>query len=151
MTTRDNRRAFGATQKSEILFQQNNKCAICHKPLDPRAIEYDHVKAWSWSGRTVTQNGAALCPTCHRIKTHHDRLKVIDKPKKKKPLSKEDLNKLTPTQLKFLANKHNIKVKGTTYNEYVFGVKVGSQTYPPTKLKYVNELFGKVLEGEKFQ
>lgn len=37
---RDTRRAFTQTQKQEILYQQDNKCAFCHKKLDPRDIEY---------------------------------------------------------------------------------------------------------------
>lgn len=85
---RDSRRSFTQTQRKEILAQQNNKCAKCHKPLDPRAIQYDHVKPWADKGRTITQNGAALCSICHDIKTHGDRLKKIEnkKPKVKGPL-----------------------------------------------------------------
>jgi 5-methylcytosine-specific restriction endonuclease McrA len=80
---RDTRRAFTPTQKKEILYQQNNKCAKCHKPLDPRAIHFHHIKPWSSGGRTITVNGAALCPTCHEIITHKERLKKVDKKKRK--------------------------------------------------------------------
>ena len=52
---RDSRRTFTITQKKEILYQQNNKCAICHRKLDPRAIEFDHGKPWADGGRTITQ------------------------------------------------------------------------------------------------
>ncbi|NOX71692.1 MAG: HNH endonuclease [Candidatus Micrarchaeota archaeon] len=83
-TKRDSRRTFTITQKKEILYQQNNKCAICHKKLDPRAIEFDHGKPWADGGRTITQNGRALCPTCHRIKHHKERLKKIEGRTKKK-------------------------------------------------------------------
>jgi len=37
---RDSRRAFTITQKKEIWVQQKGKCAICHKKLDPRTVEY---------------------------------------------------------------------------------------------------------------
>ena len=77
--TRDKRRAFTETQKKEILYQQDGKCAVCHKKLDPRAIEFDHIREWSASGKTIIKNGAALCPTCHRIKTHNSLVKKIDK------------------------------------------------------------------------
>ena len=56
-TERDTRRCFSPTQRKELLYQQNNKCARCHKPLDPRAIQYDHTKPWASGGRTITVMG----------------------------------------------------------------------------------------------
>jgi hypothetical protein len=79
---RDSRRAFSVSQKNEILYQQDHKCAssLCHhKKLDPRAIEFDHKKPWASGGRTITKNGRALCPECHKILTHNQRLKNTDK------------------------------------------------------------------------
>jgi nitrate/TMAO reductase-like tetraheme cytochrome c subunit len=81
---RDSRRTFTRTQKNEIWAQQSGKCAKCHKKLDPRTVEYDHVKPWAARGKTVVVNGAALCSKCHKLKTHNTRLKKIDK-KRKKP------------------------------------------------------------------
>ncbi|MFH1473339.1 MAG: HNH endonuclease signature motif containing protein [Candidatus Aenigmatarchaeota archaeon] len=72
---RDKRRSFTRSQKNEILYQQGNKCAICHKPLDPRDIEYDHKKPWASGGRTITINGRALCGSCHNKVSHKTRLK----------------------------------------------------------------------------
>ncbi|PVX23382.1 MAG: hypothetical protein CW691_10760 [Candidatus Bathyarchaeum sp.] len=79
---RDARRAFTATQRKEILYQQSNKCAKCHEKLDPRATQFDHKKSWASGGRTITQNGRALCSTCHDVVTHNKRLKTINKPRK---------------------------------------------------------------------
>lgn len=79
---KDTRRAFTQTQKNDILYQQDNKCAssLCHhEKLDPRATEFDHKKAWASGGRTIRENGRALCPKCHKIITHNQRLKKIDK------------------------------------------------------------------------
>ncbi|MEM3580519.1 MAG: HNH endonuclease signature motif containing protein [Candidatus Bathyarchaeia archaeon] len=81
---RDSRRAFTATQKKEILYQQDNKCARCHKPLDPRATHFHHIKPWSAGGRTITVNGAAVCANCHEIITHKERLKKVDKKRRRK-------------------------------------------------------------------
>lgn len=50
---KDTRRSFTQTQKNEILYQQDNKCAssLCHhKKLDPRATEFDHKKPWASGG-----------------------------------------------------------------------------------------------------
>lgn len=82
---RDGNRAFNQTQKKEILFQQNNKCARCHGSLDPRDIEFDHKKPWAANGRTITQNGRALHGSCHNIVTHQTRLKKVDRKRKPKP------------------------------------------------------------------
>ena len=88
---RDTRRAFTQTQKKEILYQQDNKCAICHKKLDPRDIEYDHKKPWASGGRTKTVNGRALCGSCHNKITHKTKLKKVDSKKTnpKKPKSND--------------------------------------------------------------
>ena len=144
--TRDKRRAFTQTQKNEILYQQGNKCAMCHEKLDPRAIEFDHCKEWSASGKTTIKNGAALCRTCHGIKTYNSRLKKIDKPQRERKLaSKEYLSNLTVNQLKYLAKKHGITPSATIKRDLVWGTK----TVTTSKRQYVNSLFGEVYEGEK--
>jgi 5-methylcytosine-specific restriction endonuclease McrA len=79
---RDTRRAFNATQKKEILYQQNNKCARCHKKLDPRATQFDHKKPWASGGRTIKENGRALCSECHDIVSHEERLRQTGKKRK---------------------------------------------------------------------
>lgn len=84
---KDARRLFTQTQKNEILYQQDNKCASSechHKKLDPRTIEFDHKKPWASGGRTIKENGRALCGNCHKIITHKQRLKKIDKKRKPK-------------------------------------------------------------------
>lgn len=92
---RDSRRAFSQTQKHEILHQQDNKCARCHRKLDPRAIQFDHAKPWASGGRTITQNGRALCGECHDIVTHAQRLKKVDKKRRtKKPSNIFDIPKI---------------------------------------------------------
>jgi nitrate/TMAO reductase-like tetraheme cytochrome c subunit len=84
-STRDTRRAFTQSQRKEILYQQNNKCAECHKSLDPRDIEYDHKDPWAANGRTVEQNGRALCGSCHNLVTHQAQVKKVNSKRKSKP------------------------------------------------------------------
>jgi predicted restriction endonuclease len=142
---RDKRRAFTITQKNDILHQQDYKCAICHRKLDIRIVEYDHVKAWSASGKTTIKNGAALCPICHRLKTHKSLVKKIDNSKMQRKLaSKEHLNKLTVRQLKYLTKKHGITPSATIMRYWD-----GTSKVTTSKRQYVNSLFGEVYEGEK--
>lgn len=108
--SRDKRRSFGKTQQNEILFQQNSKCAICKKPLDPRATQFDHHKGWADKGRTVTRNGRALCSNCHSIKTHDDRLEKIEG-KKKTAVKKTKTTKKSPTK-KTVAGKSRKQSSG---------------------------------------
>jgi nitrate/TMAO reductase-like tetraheme cytochrome c subunit len=76
---RDANRTFNQTQKNEILYQQDNKCAECHRKLDQRTKEFDHKKPWASGGRTITVNGRALHADCHKIITHKNRLKKVDR------------------------------------------------------------------------
>jgi hypothetical protein len=91
---RDSRRSFNRTQKNDILHQQDNKCAICHKKLDSRDIHYHHKKPWSSGGGTITENGRAVCGSCHNIISHKERLKKVDKKRKRKQSSPFDLPKV---------------------------------------------------------
>ncbi|MBI2173267.1 MAG: HNH endonuclease [Candidatus Aenigmarchaeota archaeon] len=79
---KDSRRKFTKTQEKYIIYQQNSKCAVCHKQLDPRDIEFDHQKSWADGGRTITENGRAVCGSCHNIITHEQRRKNLDKKRK---------------------------------------------------------------------
>ena len=145
---RDRRRAFTQSQKASILYQQNNLCARCHQPLDPRAIEFDHHKPWADSGRTVTWNGRALCANCHKIVTHeHTLTKVQGKaPRVADPeigAVKAKLETLKISQLKFLARSKNMKVKGTV-EEGLFEDTV----HGPSKKQFVKAL-SKVYKSDE--
>jgi hypothetical protein len=91
---RDSRRSFTSDQKKKILHQQNMKCAKCHKKLDIRAIHFHHQKAWASGGRTIIKNGRAVCPKCHEIVSHEERLRKTDKKRKRKQSSPFDLPKI---------------------------------------------------------
>lgn len=93
MVTRDKKRSFSITQKNEILYQQDNMCGKCNHKLDPRAIEYHHRKPWAAGGRTITVNGLALCPKCHKIIAHEERLKEQEGTASKQAESNSKLKK----------------------------------------------------------
>lgn len=147
MTSRDTRRTFTQTQKNEILQQQGGKCAICHEPFNFRIVQYHHIKGWAANGKTIIKNAAAVCPNCHSEITHNERLKKIDRPKTAHKLAtKQSLERLTVTQLKALAKRHNIKVPSTVDKSAFFGT---TYTKSPTKRQYINKLLGVVYKGEK--
>ena len=105
---RDVRRAFNQTQRKEILYQQDSKCARCHQRLDPRDIHYHHEKPWASGGRTITTNGRAVCGSCHNILHHEIKVKESDKTKKSNRdnnsfgLSSYKLPKYKPPKFDFL-------------------------------------------------
>ncbi len=84
---KDIRRCFTPTQKKEILYQQDNKCGICHKELDPRATYFHHEKLWALGGITKIDNGQALCPYCHEISSHKQRLSQVDEKRKSRSIT----------------------------------------------------------------
>lgn len=75
---RDKRRSFTATQKKQILAQQDFKCKKCHKKLGV-SYHFHHTKPWSSGGKTIVKNGIALCSDCHEELSHKERLKNVDK------------------------------------------------------------------------
>jgi 5-methylcytosine-specific restriction endonuclease McrA len=83
-TQKDSRRRFTETQKNAILARQHYKCAECGKKLDPRAKHIHHIKPWSSGGKTIVENGRALCPTCHAKETQKEILNKVDKKRKPK-------------------------------------------------------------------
>jgi len=66
---RDSRRRFTIAQRKCIWYAQEGKCNKCGDPLDQRTVNYDHIKRWADGGETEVDNGAALCPGCHAMKT----------------------------------------------------------------------------------
>lgn len=97
MATRDRRRSFTVTQKNEILYQQGGYCAgtwCGHSRLDPRNTHFHHDEPWSVGGRTITQNGVALCPNCHGIIEHKNRLKRLDKGRERPQRNKSPIEQL---------------------------------------------------------
>lgn len=65
--TRDN---FTRSEKIELLHRQNNKCAICKKPLDLRNVKFDRKLPHASTGSSRMNNGRAVCLTCYAIRRH---------------------------------------------------------------------------------
>ena len=103
------------------------------------------MKAWAENGQTRIKNGAALCPECHRLLHHEERLKKVEGKKiVSKPVPTISLTELTVTQLKSLAKKHNLAPKTTR----TAGDMWGEHKLPPTQRQYLNILSGIVTAKE---
>ena len=61
-------RIFSSRQRRFLFAHQLGLCARCGGPLDPEAMEADHITPWSRDGETEIVNGQLLCHPCHLVK-----------------------------------------------------------------------------------
>ena len=57
-------RAFSKTQRKMLALIAGGRCEKCGVTLD-KSFHADHILPWSRGGKTIIQNGAALCPSCN--------------------------------------------------------------------------------------
>lgn len=62
---------FTTFQKKKIASDQRWKCKSCKKILDEK-YQVDHIVAVCDGGTSDYDNGQALCPSCHALKTKRD-------------------------------------------------------------------------------
>lgn len=112
------------------------KCYVCKKTIHVTDFDCGHNKAVARNGNNNISNLRPICRTCNlsmrttSIETFKAR--HFDKPKMS---LKPALNALMISQLKALAVKHGITVKGSLV-ESIFD----SHIEPPTKRQYVDKL-----------
>ena len=108
-------------------------------------MQVGHKTAWSKGGSTNLRNSICLCYRCNKLQGTDSWATFLKKQgvKDKSKVLKEKLGNLTVSQLKVLAKKHNIKVKGKIEDD-------GWDTYrkAPTKKQYVSKLCEVVTEKE---
>lgn len=145
---RDSKRTLSIRNKQILYLRANKRCEnpACKKKLDFIDMQVGHKnKSWSKGGKTTLANSVCLCYTCNKLQGTDNwatflRKRGVEDPKVK---LKKSLAALNIKQLKFLAEKHNIKVKGQIVEELY-------ETYrkAPTKSQYINKLSGIVTEKE---
>ena len=144
---RPSKRTLGERDK-KILYRNAN--GICENPACHKKIEYDemqvgHKKAYSKGGSTNLRNSVCLCWRCNNLQGTDSWETFLKKQgiKDETTKGKEKLETLSLSQLKILAKKHHIKVKGSV-EENLF------DTYRklPTKKQYIKKLSGVVSEKE---
>ena len=113
---RDSKRTLGIRDK-QILYR--NAKRKCENPACGKKIEFDemqpgHKTAWSKGGRTTLKNSVCLCYRCNKQQgtdswaTFLKKQNVVDP----KTILKKSLETLNINQLKLLAKKQNVTVKG---------------------------------------
>ena len=76
------RQPIAQSTKRAVIIRQNNKCALCHKPLIG-SINYDHIKPVCEGGKSITANLRAICASCHDKRHILERAKKMDIKKKR--------------------------------------------------------------------
>lgn len=143
----DTKRTLGIRDK-KILYRRAN--GRCENPACGKKIEFDemlvgHKTAWSKGGRTTLINSVCLCWRCNNLQGTDSWATFLKKQGVEDPKSKlkKSLQALNISQLKILANKHKIKIKGQIVED-IFE----SYRKAPTKSQYINKLAGIVTEKE---
>lgn len=144
----DSRRTLSVRDKQILYLRANKRCEnpACNKKIDFIDMEVGHKnKAHSKGGRTTLGNSVCLCHGCNKRQgtdswaTFLKKQGVVD-PKTK---MKESLEGLSITQLKSLAQKHQVKVTGKIIEDWF-----DSHRKAPTKKQYINKLAGIVTDKE---
>ncbi len=143
----DNKRTLGIREKQILYRNTKGRCEnpTCGKKIDFDEMQVGHKTAWSRGGSTTLRNSVCLCYRCNKLQgtdnwaTFMKKQNVVDP----KTNLKESLQSLSVKQLKSLADKHNIKVKGKVV-ETLFD----TSRKPPTKSQYITKLSGVVTEKE---
>jgi len=134
------------TLKKMVYERDKGRCRICGAKVDPFNFEIGHDKAHSKGGKLTLKNAILLCPTCNRsmqtlsLKQVRKKLGLPETPEDR---SKKLLQKLSLRELKYLAQKHRIKVKGRVFEAWFSETRL-----PPSKRQYVNALAKELNEAQ---
>jgi hypothetical protein len=151
---RDSKRTLGIRDKQILWERAKHKCEnpACRKAISFVEMQPGHKKPWSKGGRTTLANSVCLCYKCNKLQGDDNWEVFLKKQgvtssemqaKQAKERMKQSLEALTLPQLKFLATKHKIKLKGRV-EEALFS----SRTIAPTKADYVRKLLSFVTDSD---
>lgn len=148
---KDRKRTLGIRDKQILYRKAEKKCQNpdCGKEIDFDEMDVGHKTAWSKGGKTSLLNCLCLCHRCNKLQGTDSwavflRKQGVEDPNSKQTKEvKQSLDALSISQLKYLAKKHNVAVKG----ELVEGF-FDSSRKAPTKSQYINKLKGKVTTEE---
>jgi hypothetical protein len=142
---RPERRTLGIRDKQILYLKANKKCQACGKEIDFTEMQVGHKIAASKGGRATLKNSVCLCWRCNNLQGTDSWSTFLRKQgiRPESAKTKEILKGLSIQKLKFLAQKHHIKVKGKVEEDWF-------ETYhrPPSKAQYVNALAKVVSEKD---
>ncbi|MFC1931181.1 HNH endonuclease [Chloroflexota bacterium] len=143
----DSKRTLGIRDR-QILYRNANK--RCQNPACNKKIEFDemqvgHKTAWSRGGSTTLRNSVCLCYRCNKLQGTDSWATFLKKQGVEDPKTKlkNSLKALNITQLKALATKHKVAIRGKVIEDFF-----ASRRVAPTKAQYINKLSGIVTEKE---
>lgn len=143
----DSKRTLGIRDKQILWRRANKKCEnpACGKEVDFDEMQIGHKTAWSRGGRTTIKNSVCLCYRCNKLQGTDSWATFLKKQgvQDKTTSMKGYLETLSINQLKSLAEKHHIKIKGRV-EESLFD----SYRKAPTKKNYISKLKGIVSQEE---
>jgi hypothetical protein len=143
----DSKRTLGIRDKQILYRNANKRCQnpACGKEIDFDEMQVGHKTAWSRGGRTTLKNSVCLCWRCNKLQGTDSWTTFLKKQgiENKATTMKKPLDNLSISQLKSLAQKHNIKVKGSVEENFF-----DSYRKSPTKKQYISKLAGVVSQEE---
>ena len=138
------RRAPPKALKRLVWDRDRGICQICNKKADPFDWELGHNRAVARGGKLTVKNTFVVHSFCNRSMATKTKAELARALGVTTPAAqaREALARLSMAQLKVLAKKHGIRVKGSTTEGSFFWSE--TERKPPTKKQYVNAL-AKVL------
>lgn len=135
---RDSKRRLSEREKKILFERAKGKCEICGKKISYLEMQQGHNRAWSKGGATTLKNSVCLCYKCNTLQGTRTKKQLLKDLGKKDPSAelKQNLKSLNISQLKSLAKKYNVKIRGKTEDMGLFG----SKKIAPTKNQYINKL-----------
>ncbi len=115
-------------------------CQVCGKPADQFDWELGHNRARSRGGKLTFKNTYVVHSSCNRSQqtlSLREVRRAAGIQETGQEQAKRVLATLTMKQLKYLAKRHHVKLRGKVVDEGWFGE---TSTKAPTKRRYVNAL-----------
>lgn len=139
------RRSLGIRNKQIVWERAGRKCQNCSKEISFTEMQVGHKTAFSKGGSTTMKNSVCLCYACNKLQgtdswgTFQKKLGREDTAGK----TRNSLNTLSIRQLKFLADKHNIRVKSRVSEGWFSDTRI-----PPGKRQYITALSKVVTDAD---
>ena len=141
------RRTLGIREKQILYERAQKKCENCGRGLEFSDMQVGHKTAYSRGGNTTLKNSVVLCYGCNK-KQGTDSWEVFQR-KQGKTVAidriRDVLSNLTVQKLKYLAERHGIKLKGRFFE----GGLLSDDCYQaPSKARYVKALSNVISEND---